>query len=181
VVARRARLAVLLLYGCLAVFALAQCRPAQTQPSEAPWRQYVIDGTIPQWAEAITECRAGKPVVLIPRFDTLSTVAMEELWAHEQVHVRQFSRNPLLTCEQNQARVMSSARTLLAAEAEAYCAGAMWSARKHGHDPLAVVLHSAGGIVVLWKQLDGAALEVTPAEILTTFIRVCPQAIHYRS
>jgi hypothetical protein len=165
----------------LVVSLLLGCGATQTRTSEPPWRAFVIDDSIPPWAEAITECRAGRPVVVIPRFDTLSTEAMEELWAHEQVHVRQFNRNPLLTCEGNQARVMSSARTLLAAEAEAYCAGAMWSAARRGHDPLGIQLHSATQIVSLWKQLDGAALEVTPVEILTTFIRACPQAIHYRS
>jgi hypothetical protein len=166
-----------LAFLCIAMALTCRALPAQrVVTTERNWTQFVTPGEVPEFAEAVTKCSNGKPVVHIKGFDTLSTERIQEIWAHERVHVEQFnSRDTSLTCEQFESAITNVPQLLANIEAQAYCASALYKRQHYGEDALIHLIAFAAGESWIFNSFNDPAWRVAPPVMIALFLRTCPQ------
>lgn len=170
-------LAVLLLL----VAALTTCSQGiRLHTTSNNWQEYLVEGRLNPLVEAITECRDGKPVVVVESIEEAKK-NIGEIWAHERVHVEQLMRlAPEVSCEQYEQWMTSQPAILLRHEAAAYCSQARWGMKEEPDtDPLLVLMDAAMGQAQIFSSYRDPHWIVPGRNIASLFIGSCPEATAY--
>lgn len=142
---------------------------------QSPWGRYVAPGPVPKGMVAVTVCQDGAPIVHFRREDGVFTEEEAgELWAHEQTHIQQLTRDSSLTCEQAFAKMVGDPVSLVKAEAEAYCNQAWYLSAHGGIDPLRTI---AKAVQVMSAYLNGGndlAYRLPLDQVAHLFMESCP-------
>jgi hypothetical protein len=172
------------LLAMAALLLLPACAPAQRRlpTTETNWREFLIPTDTTRFlpgARAVTLCVNGQPRTMIPGADTMQAKHVENLWAHERVHIEQLRRNPRLTCEQAERVIGANPVLLVAAEAEAFCSQAHHGMREFPHvDPIPELLYSAEGYAAAYA-LARPQWGIPKEYIAAVFLRACPEIVKF--
>jgi hypothetical protein len=164
---------ILLLLSLISVAANAQDSTSAPVVS-SEWGKYVSVGVVPKGMMAVTVCQDGVPVVHFRAEDLQyqTEEATGELWAHEQVHVRQLEADGL-PCEQNFSKIVASAASLTRAEAEATCAQAAF-VYSDGGNAIYVINSWVEKFTAYLNTSDDAAWHITEEQAIRAIRANCP-------
>lgn len=163
----------------------AQCahfaRSSPLLTTNTNWSEFVVTGPISPLTDAITECRQGRAVVVLSSLQK-PTREMEEIWAHERVHVEQMMQltGKGVGCEQYEQWMTSRPGILLMHEAAAYCSQVRWSMiHEPDADPVWVLLDAAEGQARIFASYGEPEWVVPEKVIASYFLAVCPEALAF--